>query len=1604
MAGGESLGNLYFDLGLDDKEFMSKLEALKKGDFKIKVGVDASGIASTQKQINDLLSVSSKPMTQFSAGKLALASDESTAKIINNSEKTYAYIGKQLAAVDAIKQNSANASVLSSAKTLAVETRAAEISIINAKRKESIETSTAEKSIVNAKRISTESAREELIQQKIRKEIEATALAHKRLEKFGVDSQSRIRSNAEFTNKTLLSQRQIAMQLSNQFGTMFSIYAVERFVKKLAEVRGEFEQQKIALSAILQDGQQANIIFEQIKNLSVESPFKFKDLVGYTKQLSAFQIPASELFDTMKRLADVSSGLGVGMDRVVLAFGQVRSASVLRGQELRQFSEMGIPMIQMLADKFSLLEKRTVSTGDVFERISKRMVSFNDVKDIFDDMTGAGGKFYEMQEKQAKGLLGMMTNLQDAIDIALNDIGETNEGVLKGAVQLTTTLINNWESVARIVMAAVTAYGAYKAVLIVTAATQKLILAYNTASYFISMTKAISGATTAQLLFNAACNVNPLVLLASVLAATVGAMILFGGGAESSKDKIEAMNKSIAETSKSTAKVDELVNAYERLSNKSEKTADEQKRLQSIVKELAILYPNLVSKTDSYGHALDINIQKIKSYSTAMKQVSLELARNSIESAKSEIATKQARQREIDATLASGKSRKFVPSETGGSYITEKLSLSEKERLSKEYAANQLAVDGFLGTIQNAAALINSIKGNSKKAKEEMADWALWAKNFKKQTDDLNITGSISSLFTQQSMEGGSAEFKASLEKAYEDDLKQYKIYLKSKNVLSGEDKVALDKQTSDLKKKVSDEKKALQLLGGTKEENKVDKKDKDAIRLENNIKLVKALYSEYENLEKVQKKDRAKELISKAPEYANSRERLASLGVSISFSEGELNKQILALIARAKQTPGVKKIGASWAANINKGFHEGFNQTYESAIKAIEQTISDYKPKYDLYEKLLGLTGDRKKSSQLAFGKDAVDDYETFLRDQYAKMPGASFFSELTPPAEGATEEVKKAWKDLVEYIQSKKLGKIEYFEQMISEAASASDKIKKIELDRERDIADAEKAYATDPERKKIAIDAAKSKADGQINEIRSTLFQLTPLYDEVFKDLGKVAIGNLDDLLAKTNGLVNLVKTKGEVKKGTNGETTGYFLKAGVTDPNSGLKIEKDTLISAKEFNDLIERTNSIINKINENPFKALFNPPKGTTTETVEEKAKRIAVAIQGISDLANSVAGDIGGIMDSFGASAESQAALKNITQVASGAGEAGSGVAKLASGDIVGGIKGVVGGISKVITGLNAMHDAKYEKQIKEYQKQIDATVKSYDNLTDALSRKTAASKVDAQAEEYILLQREKNLLESQKKAEEAKKKTDQSKIDDYNKQIEDAAKKQQELALNTISYVLGGNIGSQADSWAKTLTDAMDTAFQNGTDAAQAWGDNVHEIVRNIAKQFIVTGYLGKEIQKILEAESSNWTNPDGTANDAAINASFDRIEKKTDALEPVTEAALKAFNIRFGTGISSSSSSTLSSNIKSVTEDTANRLAGMINSIRQDSAVNRISLSTIRDIMQSYAGGNIEANSYLQKMDANIRQNTLNTTAILSAIQDVTTNGANGKALKMA
>lgn len=253
-----------------------------------------------------------------------------------------------------------------------------------------------------------------------------------------------------------------ASQLQRSLALLFSVSAIKGYVNKLISVRGEFELQQRALSAILQSKDQADKLWNQTVKLAIKSPFTVGELVGYTKQLAAYRIETEKLHDTTKRLADVSAGLGVDMQRIILAYGQVRAASYLRGTELRQFTEAGIPLLEELAAHFSKLEGRAISVGDVFGMISKRLVSFEDVAAVFKKMTDEGGVFYQMQEKQAESLKGMMSNLKDRIDLMLNDIGSANDGVLKDMVTLAQSFVANWREVWKQLSHVIIAFGAFK--------------------------------------------------------------------------------------------------------------------------------------------------------------------------------------------------------------------------------------------------------------------------------------------------------------------------------------------------------------------------------------------------------------------------------------------------------------------------------------------------------------------------------------------------------------------------------------------------------------------------------------------------------------------------------------------------------------------------------------------------------------------------------------------------------------------------------------------------------------------------------------------------------------------------------------------------------------------------------------------------------------------------------------------------------------------------------------------------------------------------------------------------------------------------------------
>lgn len=227
----------------------------------------------------------------------------------------------------------------------------------------------------------------------------------------------------------------------------FSVGSVKNFVEQIASVRGQFELSERSLEAILQNKPKADEIFNKTVELAVKSPFRIKDLVDYTRQLSAYRIESDKLYDTTKRLADVSAGLGVDMGRLILAYGQVKAAAYLRGSEVRQFTEAGINMYGELQQYFKEVKGEAYTTAQIVDMISKRKVTFEDVEAIFQRMTDKGGTFYNMQEIQAETLQGKISNLKDAFDVMLNDIGKANDGTFKGMISTATELLKHWESI-----------------------------------------------------------------------------------------------------------------------------------------------------------------------------------------------------------------------------------------------------------------------------------------------------------------------------------------------------------------------------------------------------------------------------------------------------------------------------------------------------------------------------------------------------------------------------------------------------------------------------------------------------------------------------------------------------------------------------------------------------------------------------------------------------------------------------------------------------------------------------------------------------------------------------------------------------------------------------------------------------------------------------------------------------------------------------------------------------------------------------------------------------------------------------------------------------
>lgn len=503
----------------------------------------------------------------------------------------------------------------------------------------------------------------------------------------------RVKPAIDATTNSLRTQSSVLRSISAYASMYVSVFGAIRFVKQIRDVTAELEYQRVALGRLLQDVNKGNALFERIKEAAVESPFRIKDLVTYTKQLAAYRIEQEALFDTTKRLADISAGLGVDMNRLILAYGQVRAASVLRGQELRQFTEAGIPLVELLAEKFTDLRGEMVSTADVFKLISERAVPFSMISDIFEDLTEKGGMFYKMQEEQAKTLKGRWEKLKDAYDIALQGVGETEtfQKFNDFVIESLNFLAKNLRTIVKLVDGAVLSWGAYNAIMLLSGKRTALVateqqaaaIATEVRSRSISgvvvkimgqaaAEKALTAATTQATIGTNALSralgrlkvvllTNPWAAAAAAVVGLILALRDFRKAADDASEASNTLNRAIDDMHSENARharIENLIKQYKELSEVTKKNVGQSESLSRTMKKLSAEFPEYAEKIKDNNLPLaerlqlvrDLNSEEAKRLNAIKeeKEATLKASETKLSYAESEADIK--RQAKVDAT------------------------------------------------------------------------------------------------------------------------------------------------------------------------------------------------------------------------------------------------------------------------------------------------------------------------------------------------------------------------------------------------------------------------------------------------------------------------------------------------------------------------------------------------------------------------------------------------------------------------------------------------------------------------------------------------------------------------------------------------------------------------------------------------------------------------------------------------------------------------------------------------------------------------------------------------------------------------------------------
>lgn len=1388
-----------------------------------------------------------------------------------------------------------------------------------------------------------------------------------------------------------------AGQLSRQLALVFSVSQIEGYISKLANVRGEFELQQRSLQAILQNKSQADQIFNKTVQLAVKSPFKIKELVSYTKQLAAYRIESSKLYDTTKRLADVSAGLGVDMGRIILAYGQVKAAAYLRGTEVRQFTEAGINLYGELQRYFEEVKGEAYTTAQIVDMISKRKVTFEDIENIFKRLTESGGLFYNMQEIQAETLQGKISNLQDSIDVMLNSIGKANEDTLKGSIDSIKVLIDNWETVVEVAKTFGVVVGSLLLAPKIKAVTQGVgLLSF-------ALTKAETSLRSLGLAFKASL---PLMALGAALQLVNE---LWNVHSQYNKMLRESSNKYYTAQLR-IGEIDEIAKN------------DTRKALSSLVKEM-----------NNEGFEIEIK-----------PNISEKEAKEQFEEYKKQYTDFLEDIRKIEANYAENRKKGWL---IGNDDI--ETDLDEYENAFNDFIAKGNKIQAELLRISEESTSLGKgakdyiqelVKGKKEGESlieyyERLADYLERIKNGvlfagKKSSISSSFLGSRKDM--EKEKESAIQEIHEIFDTINDEVIKGNKTREQFRILI---DKKALDEQWSEIKKELAynvyelgDIKVPLR-PGINKEEPEPDPKHERDILAER-ISLIKELNKEYEKLNKVMgSKEAAKTVMERYEESLKNVNMPKSIIGDMFLPNKKNTAKALQEISKII-TDFRKKQGA-----INDSYQLLDSDDVENIKKQLDKTkknIEDMFNGLDLHQKLKDAGLSEAEVQQLFPGlAKTLDDvqrgieieFQTKYADTY-KDPNTQQYKDYQDAIKKIEQQRIKESQDLVVELTKKYKTQLSdqlqldrwYYEERAKIAKANLTEEQKTQyeanLQKQYEKKSDENAWKQFQEsdfyidlfqnldnvstktliamREKLA-DMKKQLKDLQPSQVRAIANNMEKLNEVLagrnpFKELIpnlKSYIGSLKDRKKHEDDYITALEKQEKVEKRLYGYTK-------TSEDGSKERVIGESEVLAQleaEYNAIVENNNATEEQ--KNAALEKLNAAKEVVRKTEEELAnnkkitdekkaqvdadrKKLDAANKSLNEVAKygaeavDAVSEFTGMLESFGV--EMPEWLKN---TAEGLGQIFDGLGSIdltRPFSIVTGSFKTIAGIGKTIGSIFGIgnKDKKKEREIQRQIKNIETLGKAYDELKEKMEAAWSADDLRTQTKDTVAnLDQQIASYQAMIKAEQDKKKTDKDRINEWNDAINELEKTKKEILDEERKYM--GGIGGESEykSAAESFVQAWMDAFNETGDGLKGLEENFDDFINNLflkqASMRIANKFLEPLFQMIDLAV---------TEGEAAIAKGFDGSTDLTrQEMDKIVEEAKKQFpqlsealeQLYNALGIKNNKTAELSSltqSIQGITEREAEILESLLNSIRFFVSQQTTDISAIRALLDARYG----------------------------------------------